>query len=363
MGKVKQKIMAILMCALLACGLFPTDALAYTAYNPIVRIAPANHFELEPIVKVGDSVGGGIVTEIDGATIKVQCTMDGAAGSTNNFRLPYANKLWDISSYKVNYISWAGQGSGQKSEGASAMLSSAGCSAYYYFDYVDSGNDGGSGSDFCYLTLQYDANGGTNVPATETVGPILKDVGSCYFTISEQIPTREGYTFKGWSDHADGSGSLRQPYSPCLVGTISGSDEGYVTKTLYAVWELNETKPTTYTVTYTDGVDEEEIFKDQVTSGLLSGTATPTFKGTPERENYVFKGWSPEVAETVTGNVVYTALWEKNSTSDPSDETTNSEILPPQTGDSSNIILWILLLAFSGFGLTGVLFCSRRKNN
>ena len=88
MGKVKQKIMAILMCALLACGLFPTDALAYTAYDPIVTIVPANHPELEPIVKVGDSVGGGIVTEINGATIKVQCTMDGAAGSTETFRLP-----------------------------------------------------------------------------------------------------------------------------------------------------------------------------------------------------------------------------------------------------------------------------------
>ena len=73
-----------------------------------------------------------------------------------------------------------------------------------------------------------------------------------------------------------------------------------------------ETAPeTTYTVTYTDGVENEEIFADQVYGNLLSGTATPAFNGTPTRAGYKFLGWEPTVAETVTENATYVAQWEK----------------------------------------------------
>ena len=65
-----------------------------------------------------------------------------------------------------------------------------------------------------------------------------------------------------------------------------------------------------YTVTYTDGVEDEEIFADQVYT-VKEGKATPAFDGTPERENYVFLGWEPTVAETVTADAVYTAKWEE----------------------------------------------------
>ena len=65
-----------------------------------------------------------------------------------------------------------------------------------------------------------------------------------------------------------------------------------------------------YTVTYTDGVDDEEIFEDQ-TYTVESGKATPDFDGTPARDGYLFAGWSPEVAKTVTGNATYTAQWEQ----------------------------------------------------
>lgn len=55
---------------------------------------------------------------------------------------------------------------------------------------------------------------------------------------------------------------------------------------------------TKYTGTYTDGVENEEIFKDQVYEGLLSGEATPKFDGRePTRKGYVFAGWKPAVAE------------------------------------------------------------------
>ena len=65
-----------------------------------------------------------------------------------------------------------------------------------------------------------------------------------------------------------------------------------------------------YTVTYTDGVENEEVFADQVYSDLRKDSATPAFNGTPTRTGYTFAGWEPEVAETVTQTVTYVAKWE-----------------------------------------------------
>ena len=64
-----------------------------------------------------------------------------------------------------------------------------------------------------------------------------------------------------------------------------------------------------YTVTYTDGVDGEEVFADQVYSDLRKDSTTPAFNGTPTRTGYTFAGWEPEVAATVTETVTYVAKW------------------------------------------------------
>ena len=77
--------------------------------------------------------------------------------------------------------------------------------------------------------------------------------------------------------------------------------------------DITHTAPTPevkeFTVTYTDGVENEEVFADQVYT-VKEGDATPAFDGTPAREGYVFLGWEPEVAETVTGDATYVATWE-----------------------------------------------------
>lgn len=77
--------------------------------------------------------------------------------------------------------------------------------------------------------------------------------------------------------------------------------------------DITHTAPTPevkeFTVTYTDGVDAA-AFVDQ-TYTVKEGDATPAFDGTPAREGYVFLGWDPEVAGTVTANATYTAKWEE----------------------------------------------------
>nr|WP_300863630.1 hypothetical protein [uncultured Acetatifactor sp.] len=69
------------------------------------------------------------------------------------------------------------------------------------------------------------------------------------------------------------------------------------------------TIPTAYrTITYNDGVDDAEIFADQVYKAK-KGDATPQFDGTPVRSGYIFVGWEPAVAEKVTTDATYKAEW------------------------------------------------------
>lgn len=67
----------------------------------------------------------------------------------------------------------------------------------------------------------------------------------------------------------------------------------------------------TAVVTYTDGVDGEEIFADQSYPSYL-GADTPDFVGTPSRTGYTFNGWSPILSDTVDADVTYTAQWTVN---------------------------------------------------
>lgn len=134
-----------------------------------------------------------------------------------------------------------------------------------------------------------------------------------------------------------------------------------------------------YTVTYTDGVDNEEIFKDQ-TYTVESGKATPAFNGTPTRKGYTFAGWKPAVAATVTSNATYEATWKSDSaTRTPSDNKPNTgettspktgngtkspktgDTTSPKTGDTSNIVLWAALLFVSGGALAGTLVIDKKK--
>jgi uncharacterized repeat protein (TIGR02543 family) len=67
-----------------------------------------------------------------------------------------------------------------------------------------------------------------------------------------------------------------------------------------------------FKVTYTDGVDGVELFRDQFYFAA-EGAETPAFIGTPVRDGYTFAGWKPVVEQTVSGDVVYEATWTANT--------------------------------------------------
>ena len=150
-------------------------------------------------------------------------------------------------------------------------------------------------------------------------------------------PTRVGYFFAGWN--------------PAVTATVTGN----VTYT--ATWKVdsnNNGKPDDeeerYTVTYLDGANGK-AFASQVYPGLLSGTATPKFNGTPVRSGYVFIGWSPVWSGTVTGNVTYTATWST---------ITGGLDKVPKTGDNGLTLALSALLLFSFCGAACVVSTKKR---
>ena len=126
----------------------------------------------------------------------------------------------------------------------------------------------------------------------------------------------KGFDITGvnWNDlHvADGADNYVESGTACwhLDGTIT----------------LDNLKDRLVKVTYTDGVDDEVVFDDQVYD-RIPGTATPAFNGTPTRKGFTFNGWqssingqvysADELADMTVpkGGVTYTATWTKNTSS------------------------------------------------
>ena len=153
-------------------------------------------------------------------------------------------------------------------------------------------------------TVTLHANGGTinNGNVTEyTYG-----VGATLPTADDMTYT--GYTFKGWYDNENLTGSP--------VTAIGGTETG--NKEYWAKWEINQ-----YTITFdTNGGSEiAPITQDYGTK--ITTPADPTRKG------YTFKGWDKEIPKTMPAeNMTVKAQWEINQYAITFDTNGGSEIAP-----------------------------------
>ena len=181
----------------------------------------------------------------------------------------------DETAPSINVVVWPKQAPGERVKTNVQII------RLYTVIYMD-GKDGTLFADKVYRHLQKD-----------TATPKYNDAN---------IPTAEGWEFVEWS--------------PTWSNTVTG-DVTYVaqwqtstdTSNLLMTMDLLPAD-TTFTVTYTDGVEDAVIFNDQATSGLLAGDATPAMAD-PAREGYRFDGWEPAVSETVSADTTYTAKWTK----------------------------------------------------
>ena len=221
--KTGKRLLTWVLVLVMALSLLPLNALAKS--NSTVVLHPSVGSTVTGVkVKVGDIISGHRVSSISSYDI----TVDLGKYNVNNdtFRLPYAKDIWKgVDNNKVDYISWAGSGSNRRSEGASALLANGKNTAYYYFKGAPV---------LPTFTLNYNANGGTGAPASQTHKATSEYEKSHTFTISSQAPTRDGYTFLGWNTNRSATTANYQPGGSIVV---TG------TTTLYAVWEEN-TPPT-----------------------------------------------------------------------------------------------------------------------
>ena len=184
-----------------------------------------------------------------------------------------------------------------------------------YFMWLDgNGNSyepGGSvPADVTELTAQWTAP--TYAVTLNTNGGTIadgKDVTGYTYGVGATLPTdvtRTGYTFKGWYDNENLTGSP--------VTAIGGAETG--NKEYWAKWEINQ-----YTITFdTNGGSEiAPITQDYGTE--ITVPADPTRKG------YTFKGWDKEIPETMPAeNITVKAQWGINQYTITFDTNGGSEI-------------------------------------
>ena len=83
-------------------------------------------------------------------------------------------------------------------------------------------------------TLHYHANGGSGAPPSQSMTSSEYQVS---FLISDKIPTRDGYTFKGWADSPYGEPKyLRADGYHWYCNVVNGQTNS---KTIYAIWEVH----------------------------------------------------------------------------------------------------------------------------
>ena len=146
-------------------------------------------------------------------------------------------------------------------------------------------------------TLSFNANGGSNNPATQTVS---SNAESHTFTIPSSNPTKTGYTFKGWcSSTISGNNGTSAPscsgssYSSGASVTLSYTSPSL---TLNAMWQRNTatvklgTKVNVTKVYYGTSVDA--INTELTTSGFTATSNTTYYFRADVPAGYTFSAWS-----------------------------------------------------------------------
>ena len=149
-------------------------------------------------------------------------------------------------------------------------------------------------------SITYVTDGGTingEYPTTYTKGTV---------TVLPTDVTKDGYTFLGWFNAAEGGDKVTQ-----IEATETGN------KTFYAYWQKNETPVKTWSITY---VADGGVINGSYPTSYVEGTVTvlPTNVTKP---GYTFLGWFTaysggvqvkQIEATETGEKTFYARWQKN---------------------------------------------------
>lgn len=268
-------------------------------------------------------------------------------------------------------------------------------------------NNNGTADVLETYTLTYDLNGGSEAAPAKVSG--IKKNTEVELTEVKGFTRNPNEIFVGWSaTKHDAALTAQDKQEDVEKFLITGTTYriGTADVTLYAVWAIDSNGDgtpdyqTTYTVSYDlDGgiaVDGETYDEENVKPG-----ETITIKAAPIRKGYAFAGWydgtkTYKPGDNVTildADLKLTAQWKKdpgttgptdpdkptdpskpNGSSDPTDpdkptdpattgkpDKTNDN--PLQTGDETNLALWLALFGISLTGIIAGLLGSKRKHS
>ena len=177
-------------------------------------------------------------------------------------------------------------------------------------------------ADVTELTVQWTAP--TYAVTLNTNGGTINNGNVTEYTygVGATLPTADdmtytGYTFKGWYDNENLTGSP--------VTAIGDTETG--NKEYWAKWEINQ-----YTVTVKPENGEADITITQDYGTPITAPADPT------REGYTFIGWDREIPTTMPSeDMTVTAQWEINRYTITFDTAGGSEIAPITQDYGTNI--------------------------
>ena len=152
---------------------------------------------------------------------------------------------------------------------------------------------------YTIYALNYDANGGNGAPDS-----VVNCTGK--FTVSDTVPTRDGYVFAGWNTAPDGSGTN------CAAGSGIERSEDSLALTLYAQW--NKLVTVSFDLCGHGGAN---ISSQTFVSGNKASEPTA-----PKEDGWVFGGWYTEKGckyrfsfdSAVTSDITLYAKWDRVTT-------------------------------------------------
>ena len=258
-----------------------TNSGPYVGFRPVLEVLNPDTLGSDGLKVVTLDLGGGT---LGGSSEDIQIIVK----SSESFAAPASDGMTRPDGNTGSYFMWLGSNGKLYAPGASVP------------------------ADVTKLTAQWTAP--TYAVTLNTNGGTIadgKDVTGYTYGVGATLPTdvtRTGYTFKGWYDNENLTGSP--------VTAIGGTEMG--NKEYWAKWEINQ-----YTITFdTNGGSEiAPITQDYGTE--ITAPDNPTRKG------YTFKGWDKEIPETMPAeNMTVKAQWEINQYTITFDTNGGSEIAP-----------------------------------
>ena len=349
MKKSMKRSLFVILALILCLSMCNLTAFAYDSYTSKITLYAGDGKPTGTVMKVGDTWDGGWkVTAVNTSSV----TFAQKGQHNNSFKIPAPEAIWTgvSSNYKTVVTGSSFTSTSELRIGQQALVLYTGGKGTYK-NVVNtggsgSGGDQGGGSE-SYLwnfELKFDANGGNGAPKTLTWGTNDKYTKSHTFTIPDTIPTRDGYTFRGWADTKNATEATRQPGNDCLVSatSIPGYNGGSVSKTLYAVWQLNEIEPSEPESSNTsepESSNTSEPESSNTSEPESSNTSEPESSNTSEPESSNTS--EPESSNTSEPESSNTSEPESSNTSEPESSNTSepesSNTSEPESSNTSEI--------------------------